>query len=151
MRHRVDGRKFGRNTSHRKAMFKNLAIALINNERITTTLAKAKELRRVADRLVTMAKKDSVHHRRLAFAKLRDKAAVEKLFNVMSDRYKSRAGGYTRILKVGETRLGDAAKMAMIEMVDAPIKVSEESKRSLRKRRREKKQEEAEKAAAEQQ
>jgi large subunit ribosomal protein L17 len=120
MRHGVDGRKFGRNTSHRVAMFKNLANNLIKNEQMVTTIQKAKEARRVTEKLITLAKKDSLHSRRLAFARTRDEAVVSKLFGELAARYKDRKGGYTRIVKISETRWGDAAKMAMIEMVDHP-------------------------------
>ena len=120
MRHGVDGRKFGRNTSHRVAMLKNLANNLIKQEQIVTTIEKAKETRRVTERLITLAKKDTLNARRLAFARTRDDEVVSKLFGEFAERYKARQGGYTRIVKVSETRWGDAAKMAMIEMVDHP-------------------------------
>jgi large subunit ribosomal protein L17 len=120
MRHGVDGRKFGRNTSHRVAMLKNLANNLIREEQIVTTIEKAKETRRVAERLITLAKKDTLNARRLAFARTRDEAIVAKLFGELTERYKTRKGGYTRIVKVSERRWGDAAKMAMIELVDHP-------------------------------
>jgi large subunit ribosomal protein L17 len=119
MRHRKSGRHLNRNSSHRKAMFSNMANSLFEHEIIKTTLPKAKELRRVAEPLITMAKEDSVAKRRLAFARLRDKASVGKLFNELGPRYKERAGGYTRILKCGY-RPGDAAPMAYIELVDRP-------------------------------
>ena len=125
MRHRKSGRHLNRNSSHRKAMFSNMANSLFANEIIKTTLPKAKELRRVAEPLITMAKEDSVSKRRLAFARLRDKAAVGKLFNELGPRYKERAGGYTRILKCG-FRPGDAAPMAYIELVDRPEIASSE-------------------------
>ncbi len=121
MRHGVDGRKFGRNTSHRVAMLKNLANNLIQQEQIVTTIEKAKETRRVAERLITLAKRDTLNARRLAFARTRDEAVVAKLFGELTERYKARAGGYTRIVKVSERRWGDAAKMAMIELVDHPV------------------------------
>ena len=121
MRHGVDGRKFGRNTSHRVAMLKNLANNLIKQEQIITTIEKAKETRRVAERLITLAKRDTLNSRRLAFARTRDKDVVAKLFGDFIERYKARSGGYTRIVKVSETRWGDGAKMAMIEMVDHPV------------------------------
>lgn len=120
MRHGVDGRKFGRNTSHRVAMLKNLANNLIKNEQMITTIQKAKEARRVTEKLITLAKKDTLNARRLAFARTRDEAVVAKLFGELVTRYKNRKGGYTRIVKISETRWGDAAKMAMIEMVDHP-------------------------------
>ena len=119
MRHRKSGRQLNRNSSHRKAMFSNMANSLFEHEIIRTTLPKAKELRRVAEPLITMAKEDSVAKRRLAFSRLRDKSAVGKLFNELGPRYKERAGGYTRILKCGY-RPGDAAPMAYIELVDRP-------------------------------
>ena len=119
MRHRKSGRHLNRNSSHRKAMFSNMANSLFEHEIIKTTLPKAKELRRVAEPLITMAKEDSVAKRRLAFSRLRDKATVGKLFNELGPRYKERAGGYTRIMKCGY-RPGDAAPMAYIELVDRP-------------------------------
>ncbi len=119
MRHNKSGRKLNRNSSHRKAMFSNMANSLFDNEIIKTTLPKAKELRRVAEPLITLAKSDSVANRRSAFSKLRDKEMVGKLFNDLAPRYKDRPGGYTRILKCG-FRSGDAAPMAYIELVDRP-------------------------------
>lgn len=119
MRHHKSGRKLNRNSSHRKAMFSNMANSLFDHEIIKTTLPKAKELRRVAEPLITLAKEDSVSNRRSAFAKLRDKEMVGKLFNELAPRYKDRPGGYTRILKCG-FRSGDAAPMAYIELVDRP-------------------------------
>lgn len=120
MRHGVDGRKFGRNTSHRVAMLKNLANNLIRHEQMITTIEKAKEARRVTEKLITLAKKDTLNARRLAFARTRDQEVVAKLFDELVKRYKTRNGGYTRIVKISEARWGDAAKMAMIEMVDHP-------------------------------
>lgn len=117
MRHRKSGRQLNRNSSHRKAMFSNMANSLFDHEIIRTTLPKAKELRRVAEPLITMAKADSVANRRLAFSRLRDKETVGKLFGVLGPRYKERAGGYTRIMKCG-FRTGDKAPMAYIELVD---------------------------------
>ena len=125
MRHRKSGRQLNRNSSHRKAMFSNMANSLFQHEIIKTTLPKAKELRRVAEPLITMAKEDSVAKRRLAFSRLRDDAAVGKLFNELGPRYKERAGGYTRILKCG-FRPGDTAPMAYIELVDRPESSSAE-------------------------
>ncbi len=125
MRHRKSGRQLSRNSSHRKAMFSNMANSLFQHEIIRTTLPKAKELRRVAEPLITMAKEDSVAKRRLAFSRLRDDAAVGKLFNELGPRYKERAGGYTRIMKCGY-RPGDAAPMAYIELVDRPESSSAE-------------------------
>lgn len=120
MRHRKSGRKLNRNSSHRKAMFKNMSASLIEHEVIRTTVAKAKELRSVAEPLITLAKEDSVHNRRIAFARLRDKAAVGKLFSDLGVRFKSRPGGYIRILKCGY-RPGDNAPMAIVELVDRPV------------------------------
>ena len=119
MRHRKSGRPLSRNSSHRKAMFQNMTVSLLQHEVIKTTLPKAKELRRVAEPLITMAKNDSVHKRRLAFARLRDRATVTKLFNELGPRYKDRPGGYLRILKTG-FRTGDNAPMAWVELVDRP-------------------------------
>lgn len=124
MRHRKSGRKLGRNSAHRKAMYRNMAASLLRHETIKTTLPKAKELRRVAEPLITLAKTDSVANRRLAFARTRSKAAVGKLFGEIGPRYADRQGGYTRILKCG-FRPGDAAPMAYIELVDRP-RVEEE-------------------------
>ena len=120
MRHNKSGRKLNRNSSHRKAMFSNMTNSLFDHEIIKTTLPKAKELRRVAEPIITLAKTDSVANRRSAFAKLRDKEMVGKLFNELAPRYKDRPGGYTRILKCG-FRSGDAAPMASIELVDRPV------------------------------
>lgn len=120
MRHRKSGRKFNIDSSHRSALFRNLSVALISNEAIKTTLPKAKELRRVAEPLITLAKNDSVANRRLAFSRTRDKAAVGKLFTELGPRYKERPGGYIRILKCGY-RAGDKAPMAYVELVDRPI------------------------------
>ena len=125
MRHRQSGRKLNRNSSHRKAMFSNMAASLMRHEVITTTLPKAKELRRVAEPLITMAKNDSVHKRRLAFARLRDREVVTKLFNELGPRYQDRPGGYLRILKTG-FRAGDKAPMALVELVDRPDTGTEE-------------------------
>ncbi|MCG8325913.1 MAG: 50S ribosomal protein L17 [Thiotrichales bacterium] len=119
MRHRESGRKLNRNSSHRKAMFQNMAVSLMQHELIRTTVPKAKELRRVAEPLITMAKTDSVAKRRLAFSRLRDRATVTKLFNELGPRYKDRPGGYLRILKCGY-RSGDSAPMAIVELVDRP-------------------------------
>ena len=119
MRHLKSGRKLNRTSSHREAMFKNMATSLIKHELIRTTLPKAKELRRVAEPLITLAKNDGVANRRLAFARLRDKQAVGKLFVELGPRYRSRPGGYLRILKCGY-RDGDNAPMAYVELVDRP-------------------------------
>ena len=120
MRHRKSGRQLNRNSSHRKAMFRNMACSLIEHEVIRTTVPKAKELRRVAEPLITLAKSDSVANRRLAFSRMRSKAAVGKLFSEIGPRYQERPGGYTRILKCG-FRAGDAAPMAFVELVDRPL------------------------------
>jgi large subunit ribosomal protein L17 len=120
MRHRQSGRQLNRNSSHRKAMFKNMSTSLFEHELIKTTLPKAKELRRVAEPLITLAKKDSVANRRLAFARLGNKASVGKLFNELGPRYEGRPGGYIRILKCGY-RTGDKAPMAYVELVDRPV------------------------------
>ncbi len=126
MRHRESGRKLNRNSSHRKAMFRNMAVSLMQHEMIRTTLPKAKELRRVAEPLITMAKADSVARRRLAFARLRDRATVTKLFNELGPRYQARPGGYLRILKCGY-RTGDKAPMAIVELLDRPQRLAEEA------------------------
>ena len=119
MRHMKSGRKLNRNSSHRKAMFRNMASSLFEHELIKTTVPKAKELRRVAEPLITVAKEDSVAHRRLAFDRLRDREVVTKLFNELGPRYVDRPGGYLRILKCGY-RAGDQAPMAYVELVDRP-------------------------------
>ena len=120
MRHGVSGRKFSKTTSHRKAMFSNMANALIKHEQIKTTLPKAKDLRPIVERLITLGKKGGLANRRLAFAQLRDDAMVTKLFTVIADRYKDRQGGSTRGLKAG-FRYGDAAAMGVIELVDRDV------------------------------
>ena len=117
MRHRKSGKHFNRTSAHRKALMRNLSISLFEHEAIKTTLPKAKELRRVAEPLITLAKSDSVANRRLAFNRLRSKAAVGKLFNELGPRFKDRPGGYSRVLKMG-FRAGDSAPMALIELVD---------------------------------
>ena len=117
MRHANAGRKLNRTHEHRKAMFANMANALIKHEQIVTTLPKAKELKRVADRLITLGKKGGLHRRRQAFARLRDNDMVKKLFDELGPRYEARPGGYTRVLKAG-FRHGDNAPMAVIELVD---------------------------------
>ena len=119
MRHRKQGRKLNRTQSHRKAMIKNMSVSLLTHEQIVTTLPKAKELRRVAEPLITLSKKDTVANRRLAFARIRDKDAVKKLFEELGPRYEARPGGYIRILKCGY-RAGDKAPMAYVELVDRP-------------------------------
>lgn len=120
MRHRHTGRQLNRNSSHRKAMFKNMSVSLFDHELIRTTVAKAKELRGIAERLITLAKVDSVANRRLAFSRLRDRDAVTKLFTEIGPRYANRPGGYMRVLKCG-FRTGDKAPMAFVELVDRPI------------------------------
>ena len=119
MRHRKSGRHLNRTGSHLRAMFKNMSSSLVRHELIRTTLPKAKELRRVVEPLITLAKIDSVANRRLAFSRLRDRDSVTKLFNVLGPRYRQRPGGYLRILKCG-VRTGDRAPMAYVELVDRP-------------------------------
>jgi large subunit ribosomal protein L17 len=124
MRHRQSGRKLNRNSSSRKALFRSLTTSLFRHELIRTTLPKAKELRGFAEPLITMAKTDSVANRRLAFARIRDREVVTKLFNELGPRYESRPGGYLRILKCG-FRTGDNAPMAYVELVDRSVEVDE--------------------------
>lgn len=116
MRHRVAGRKFGRNTNQRKALFRNLAVSLILHERITTTDAKAKSIRPIVEKMVTMSREDTLHHRRLIMARLNDERATAKLFDIIGPRFDGQPGGYTRIYKLG-VRRGDAAPLAMIEFI----------------------------------
>ncbi len=123
MRHRMSGRQLNRNSSHRKAMFRNMVTSLVEHELIKTTLPKAKELRRFAEPLITLAKQDSVANRRLAFDRLRSDEAVGKLFTELGPRYQTRPGGYLRILKCG-LRAGDKAPMAYVELVDRPLPVA---------------------------
>ncbi len=125
MRHRKSGRQLNRNSSHRQAMFRNMANSLFRYELIKTTLPKAKELRRVAEPLITLSKTDSVEKRRLAFARLRDKEVIGKLFTELGPRYMDRPGGYLRILKCGY-RPGDTAPMAYVELVDRPLPEAED-------------------------
>ena len=125
MRHRKSGRKFSRTSAHRKAMFRNMTASLVEHELIKTTLPKAKELRRVAEPLITLSKNDSVANRRLAFSRLRDDAAVAKLFDELGPRYSARPGGYLRILKCG-FRAGDNAPMAFVELVGRPLDIEAE-------------------------
>jgi large subunit ribosomal protein L17 len=120
MRHGLSGRKLGVTSSHRAAMFRNMAVALIKHEQITTTLPKAKELRPVAEKLITLGKRGGLHARRQAYNQLRDDTIVAKLFESLATRYKARNGGYTRVLKAG-MRHGDAADMAVIELVDRDV------------------------------
>ncbi len=140
MRHNVDGRKFRRTASHRKALLKNLAISLILNERIETTVAKAKELRRVVERMITLGKRGDLASRRRAFALLRYEPAVAKLFSTFADRYKGRNGGYTRIIKFRK-RLGDGSDLSFIELIDRTIK--EKKKKKNNKDKEEKKAQQA--------
>ena len=126
MRHRVKGNQLSRTSSHRNAMIRNMAVSLIEHERITTTVPKAKNLRPFVEKLVTLAGESSVHRRRLAFARLRDRAAVAKLFAVLGPRFKERPGGYTRILKLAKPRLGDNGQRAMIEFVERTPAEAEE-------------------------
>ena len=125
MRHRKTGRQRNRNSSHRKALFQNMTVSLLRHELIKTTLPKAKELRRMAEPFITMAKSDSVHKRRVAFNRLRDREVVTKLFNELGPRYRERPGGYLRILKTGY-RAGDNAPMAFVELVDRPDSSADE-------------------------
>ncbi len=120
MRHGVAGRKLNVTSTHRQAMFRNMAVALIKHEQITTTLPKAKELRPVAEKLITLGKRGGLHARRLAYAQLRDEVIVAKLFGALAERYKARPGGYCRVLKAG-MRYGDAADMAVIELVERDV------------------------------
>ena len=124
MRHKKIGRRLGRDSSHRKAMFRNMAASLIEHESISTTLSKAKELRRTLEPLITLAKEDNVSRRRRAFNKIRNRAAVGKLFNEIGPRFKDRPGGYLRILKKG-SRPGDSAPMALIQLTDYEIENDE--------------------------
>jgi large subunit ribosomal protein L17 len=134
MRHRVAGRKFSRHSQHRSLMFRNMLVSLIEHERLKTTLAKAKELRKVAEKIVTLGKKDSLHARRLAFAILRNEDIVKKLFTEIVPRFKDRQGGYTRIYKLG-WRAGDAAPLSLIEWVT--LSAEEEKKKSPVKKAKE--------------
>ncbi|PID72579.1 MAG: 50S ribosomal protein L17 [Desulfobulbus propionicus] len=125
MRHRKVGRKLGRTTSHRKAMLRNMVTSLLEHERIVTTVPKAKEARRIADKMITLGKRGDLHSRRQALAYIRSKEIVHKLFNELSEQYADRKGGYTRIIKTGN-RVGDAAPMAIIELVDYQDSFGEE-------------------------
>ena len=131
MRHRSKGRRFNRDSSHRQAMFSNMAASLIRHEQIVTTLPKAKDLKRVIDKYITLAKRGDLNSRRLAAARMRDEAMVKKLFDVLGPRYKDRSGGYTRVLKAGY-RYGDSAPVAVIELVDRDesVKGAEDKERS---------------------
>lgn len=123
MRHSKAGRRLGRKTSHREAMFRNMVTSLLNHEKITTTDAKAKEIRVVAERMITLGKRGDLHSMRLAASVIREKSVVSKLFSTIAPRYKDRPGGYTRIIKLG-ARLGDAAPISLIELVEEEIKPS---------------------------
>ncbi len=125
MRHKVAGRKLGRTTSHRIAMTRNMASSLIEHERIVTTIQKAKTVKPFVEKLVTLSKDPTVHHRRLAFARLRNREAVEKLFGVLGPRFKERPGGYCRILKLNKPRLGDNGQRAVLEFVERTPKEDE--------------------------
>jgi len=140
MRHKKLGRRFSRDSAHRQAMFSNMAASLIQHEQIVTTLPKAKDLKRVMDKYITLAKRGDLNSRRLAAARIGNEAMVKKLFDVLAPRYKDRAGGYTRVLKAG-FRYGDAAPRAVIELVDRDMSVKGKEDRA---------RSEAEKAAAEQ-
>ncbi len=132
MRHRKEGRKFGREAGHRKALLRNLVKSLVISERITTTEAKAKEMRSLAERVITYGKKGAIHHRRLAFRVLGDRSLVKKVFDEIAPRYKNVAGGYTRIIKAG-FRKGDAASMAVIEFVEEKDAASAKSEAPAKK------------------
>ena len=130
MRHRVAGNKLGRTTSHRDAMMRNMANSLIEHERVVTTLPKAKVVKPFVEKLVTIAKEESVHHRRLVFGKLRDKNATRKLFETLGPRFQKRPGGYCRILKLSKPRLGDNGQRAILEFVERTPKKETESPKS---------------------
>jgi len=142
MRHAVAGRKLGVTTPHRKAMFSNMAVALIQNEQIKTTLPKAKELRPVVERLITLGKKGGLANRRRALSMLRDNETVQKLFGPLAERYKKRAGGYTRVLKAG-FRYGDVAPVAFIELVDRDVEARGQKDRERAAQQSEKEMDEA--------
>jgi large subunit ribosomal protein L17 len=125
MRHHLSGRQLSRNSTHRHALMRNMSVSLLRHETIRTTLPKAKELRRVVEPLITLAKSDAEHNRRIAFARLRDVAIVEKLFTDLGPRFKARPGGYTRILRM-VPRPGDSAPMALMQLVDGPVPVAAE-------------------------
>lgn len=146
MRHQNSGRQLGRNSSHRKAMYRNMSASLVEHELIKTTHAKAKELRRVIEPLITMSKEDTVAKRRVVFDRIRDKKAVAKLFNELGPRYQSRPGGYLRILKCG-FRAGDNAPMAIVELVDRQIASEEETVAADQPKKAAKKDEAPKKAA----
>jgi len=140
MRHRMRARKLGRNTSHRLAMYRNLVTSLLDHERVETTDAKAKELRRVADRMITLGKRGDLHARRRALRVIREREVAAKVFGELADRYRSRAGGYTRVVKT-RTRVGDAAPLAIVELVEPlegarPAKASTEAPAGRKKARK---------------
>lgn len=147
MRHQLSGRQLSRNSSHRSAMLKNMAASLLQHETIRTTVPKAKELRRVVEPLITLGKSDNTANRRLAFARLRDEAVVTKLFEDLGPRFKARAGGYTRILKM-DPRPGDSAPMALMQLVDKPVVVEAAAEPVVKKAKRAKKAAPAADAAA---
>ena len=126
MRHRIKGRKLGRNASHRKAMYKNMMLSLLKYERIRTTLVKAKELRSYIEPVITRAKENTLHNKRIVLKKIRDRKILVKLFEVISPRYKDRPGGYTRIMKLSRNRVGDNSKMALIELVEGSFDIGGE-------------------------
>ncbi len=130
MRHRMSGRKLNRTSSHRKAMFANMAVALLKHEQIKTTLPKAKELKPIVDKLITLGKRDTLHAKRRVFAILRDEATTAKLFDTLAPRYAERHGGYTRVLKAG-FRYGDSAPMAVIELVERDVDAKGQDSGSL--------------------
>src|SRR6516162_9999260 len=148
MRHHLSGRQLSRNSSHRHALMRNLSVSLLRHETIRTTLPKAKELRRVVEPLITLAKSDGEANRRLAFARLRDAEVVEKLFADLGPRFKARPGGYTRILRMNP-RAGDSAPMALMQLVDGPAAAAEEPKPAAKKKTRAKAKKEAAPAAEE--
>ena len=133
MRHKYHKKKFGRLTAHREAMMRNLVTSLLKHEKITTTDAKAKELRRLAEKMITLGKRGSLHARRQALAVIRERDVVEKVFGEMSDRYRERPGGYTRILKLGE-RPGDAAEIVILELVDYKLDIDNASDKKAKKK-----------------
>lgn len=149
MRHLKAGRKLNRTSAHRKALFRNLVTSLIEHEQVRTTEAKAKELRRVADKMITLGKRGSLHCRRMALAYIRSDAVVSKLFGEVAQRFKDRPGGYTRVVKLGH-RHGDAARMSVIELTDRGAGAQEEAEKKRERRRRaaEKKAKQAQAAAA---
>ncbi|MEM7411713.1 MAG: 50S ribosomal protein L17 [Myxococcota bacterium] len=142
MRHRVDTRKFGRTSAHRLAMFRNLVTSLLEHEQVETTHAKARELRRIADRMITLGKRGDLHARRRALRIVRTKDATTKLFGELAERYADRAGGYTRVVK-SRRRVGDAAEMAIVQLIEAEAEPAPKKKKSKKKAASKKKQETA--------